>query len=132
VIHDQTLPLDLVWEGALVELVGLRSNNKSSQRLAELGLLPNTRIAVLKCTQGQPLIIRVRGSKIAIDRQTAHHILVRPICRRPGPRHRRRAWRRNWRRHAKDWREHHGRRAPWVTSLLDALHTLVDETDDDE
>lgn len=130
--HDQTLPLDLVWEGALVELVGLQSNDKSSQRLAELGLLPNTRIAVLKCTHGQPLIIRVRGSKIAIDRQTAHRILVRPVCRGPRFRHRRRAWRRNWRRHAQEWRHHHGHRALWVTALLDALQALIGETDGEE
>jgi Fe2+ transport system protein FeoA len=128
---DKTLPLDRAWAGALVELVVLSSNSKSSRRLAELGLLPHTRIKVLSCSHGQPLILRVRGSKIAIDRQTAHQILVRPVCKRPKPRHHGRAWPRNWRRQKK-WRKHHGPQSRWFTALIDALSTFADETDEDD
>ena len=130
--NDQTLPLDRVWEGALVELVGLRVNSKTSQRLAELGLLPHTKITVLSCSHGQPLIIRVRGSKIAIDRQTAHQIIVRPTCHRPQPRHRGRAWPRNWKRRYKKRHKHHEPQARWFTAFLDALSSLPDESDMEE
>ncbi len=81
--HDRTTPLDRIEEGETVELVGFRANGPSSLRLAELGLNPHTKITVLKSAHGQPLIICVRGSRLAIDRQTAHQIRVRPVSARP-------------------------------------------------
>ena len=87
--HDRTTLLDKIEEGETVELVGFGANGPSSLRLAELGLNPNTRITVLKSTRGQPMIIGVRGSRLAIDRQTAHQIRVRRVMGRRRAHHKR-------------------------------------------
>lgn len=129
--HDQTMPLDQVWENAIVELVDIHAGHKFGQRLADLGLLPHTRVVVLSCVHGQPLIIRVRGSKIAVDRRTAHRILVRPVCRRPESK-RRRAWRSHRGRRSRGKRFHHGSRARWIEILLNALQTMTDENDSEQ
>ncbi len=130
--YDQTMPLDDAWEGAIVELVNIHATHKFGQRLADLGMLPHTRVAVLSCVHGQPLIIRVRGSKIAVDRRTAHRILVRPVCRRPESKRRHRAWRSHRGRRSRGKRFHHGSRARWMDILLNALQTMTDENDTEE
>jgi Fe2+ transport system protein FeoA len=127
--HDQTMPLDQMWEGAIVELVDVHANHKFGQRLADLGLLPHTRVVVLSCVHGQPLIIRVRGSKIAVDRRTAHRIMARPVCRRPESKRGRRAWHRRRGRRSRGKGSHRDSRARWVEILLNALQTMTDEDD---
>ena len=123
------MPLDQMWEGAIVELVDVHANHKFGQRLADLGLLPHTRVVVLSCVHGQPLIIRVRGSKIAVDRRTAHRILARPVCGRPESKRGRRAWHRRRGRRSRGKGSHRGSRARWVEILLNALQTMTDEDD---
>ncbi|MEJ2551651.1 MAG: FeoA family protein [Anaerolineales bacterium] len=130
--HDQTMPLDQMWEGAIVELVDVHANHKFGQRLADLGLLPHTRVVVLSCIHGQPLIIRVRGSKIAVDRRTAHRILARPVCGRPESKRGRRAWRNRRGRRLRGKRFHRGSRARWVDILLNVLQTMPDEDDTEQ
>jgi Fe2+ transport system protein FeoA len=97
VSHSPTLPLDGIDEGETVELVAVRTLGPSALRLVELGLSPRTEITVLKAARGQPLIIRVRDSRLAIDRQTARHIRVRRLQKRRRREHRRRPPR-GWRR----------------------------------
>jgi Fe2+ transport system protein FeoA len=99
-----TFPLDLASEGQEVVLVGFVGCNRTARRLAELGLTPRTRLSVARSVRGQPVIISVRGTRLAIDRTTAHRVQVcRPgdpdkfPCRRPG---RRRGWRRFFSRRA--------------------------------
>lgn len=135
--HERTLPLDRVGEGVIVELVGMRPSGRASRRLAELGLLPKTKITVLKATHGQPLIIKVRGSKLAIDRQTAHHIRVRRIWGAHGryrEARRHRAWRRGWRRRfwrrqswQRGWFAHRKRRHKkrWFQTVFRTFLTMM-------
>jgi Fe2+ transport system protein FeoA len=75
----QTLALSEVSEGAQVEIVAYRSNGRLAQRLAELGLTPGTLVCVLRCSKSQPLLIRVRGTRLAIDRNSAESLRVRQV-----------------------------------------------------
>jgi Fe2+ transport system protein FeoA len=100
-----TLPLSMVEAGQTVTLVDILASRRSGQRLAELGLTSKTPITVLQSMPGQPLLIRVRGSRLALDRAIADQICVRVIDleRRGGPmgrhfhrhRHKRHGARRN-------------------------------------
>jgi Fe2+ transport system protein FeoA len=75
------ITLNEIMAGQTVELVGILPNSRSAQRLAELGLTPRIRITVLQSAPGQPILIRVRGSRLAIDRATADQLHVRLLGR---------------------------------------------------
>lgn len=72
-----TLPLSNIQAGQTVILVDIQARRRSAQRLAELGLTPETPITVLQSVPGQPLLIRVRGSRLALDRAIADQLCVR-------------------------------------------------------
>jgi Fe2+ transport system protein FeoA len=74
-----TLPLSTIEAGQTVMLVDILASRRSGQRLAELGLTPKTPITVLQSMPGQPLLIRVRGSRLALDRTIADQMRVRVI-----------------------------------------------------
>jgi Fe2+ transport system protein FeoA len=80
--------LNQVPSGYTVEVVAIKPNGRSGQRLAELGLTPATRVHVLQSEPGQPMLLRVRCSRLAVDRVTAQQLEVRVLHRRPA--HRRR------------------------------------------
>lgn len=71
-----THPLSNIQAGETVILVEIVVRNRAAQRLAELGLTPETPITVLRSMPGQPLLIRVRGSRLAIDRAIADQLCV--------------------------------------------------------
>ncbi|HEY47605.1 MAG TPA: ferrous iron transport protein A [Anaerolineae bacterium] len=73
----KTLPLSNIQAGQTVILVDILASRRSAQRLAELGLTPETPITVLQSMPGQPLLIRVRGSHLALDRAIADQLCVR-------------------------------------------------------
>lgn len=56
----------------------VRGNRKVAQRLADLGLTPETTVCMLKTVPlNGPVEVAVRGSKLAIGREIAENILVR-------------------------------------------------------
>ncbi len=60
---------------AIITLV--RGNRKVTQRLADLGLTPETSISILKSAPfNGPIEVAVRGSKLAIGREIAENIMV--------------------------------------------------------
>lgn len=127
-----TFPLSLVSSGQRVVLVGYERNGRSTQRLAELGLTPETEIQVLQAIPGQPIVLCARGCKLAVDRRTAEKIRVRlsgEMAEFPCKRKRRRGWlRKHWRSRRRWWQirkplgEYH-----W--QIDDILRRSTDETD---
>lgn len=54
--------------------------NDESRRLMELGFLPNSRItAARRSPFGDPTIYRVDGSEVALRRETADCMVLRPV-----------------------------------------------------
>lgn len=97
------LPLSEFSAGMKARVLGFEENGKLVHRLVELGLTPGSTVAVLKSAPGQPLLLQVRGTRLAIDRETAAQIRAKPL----GPhgrgkglhrRHRPRGGRRWWQR----------------------------------
>ena len=59
----------------IIKLV--RGNRRVTQRLADLGLTPETSVSILKAAPfNGPIEVSVRGSKLAIGREIAENILV--------------------------------------------------------
>jgi Fe2+ transport system protein FeoA len=108
------LPLSKIEAGQTVMLVDILASRRSGQRLAELGLTPRTPITVLQSLPGQPLLIRVRGSRLALDRTIADQMRVHVI----GPPGRRERRGRFFRRHR---RKGHGRRRNALGFLSDRM-----------
>jgi Fe2+ transport system protein FeoA len=71
------IPLSKAPTGQELRLVKIQAGRKLTHRLAELGLTPGVKLRVVQ-KNGGPLLISVRGSRIAIGRGMAHKLLVGP------------------------------------------------------
>ena len=60
-----------------LELVEINVGRRLTHRLAELGLTPGVKLRVVQ-VNGGPLLVSVRGSRIAIGRGMADKLLVIP------------------------------------------------------
>lgn len=96
------LPLSETGDGWRVEIVSYRINGRQAGRLAELGLTPGTPVRILRNAQGQPLLVYVRETHLAIDRETARMLNVRLLDRPERDGHRRRDWRKRVNRRGND------------------------------
>jgi len=75
--YGNLIPITELKPGDKGIIASVRGNSKVTQRLADLGLLPKTGIAVLKTAPfNGPIEIAVRGSRLAIGREIAENILV--------------------------------------------------------
>jgi Fe2+ transport system protein FeoA len=73
--QQKVIPLSIASAGQELQLVKIQAGRKLTHRLAELGLTPGVKIRVVQ-DNGGPLLISVRGSRIAIGRGMAHKLLV--------------------------------------------------------
>ena len=76
-IQNQS-PLSMAAAGQELRLVEIQAGRRLTHRLAELGLTPGVTLRVVQ-KNGGPLLISVRGSRIAIGRGMAHKLLVTPV-----------------------------------------------------
>jgi len=76
--HGNLLPITELEPGERGEITCIKGNRKIIQRLADLGLTPNTCISIVKTAPfNGPVEIAVRGCKLAIGRDIAENILVK-------------------------------------------------------
>lgn len=73
--NSQSKPLSEVERDQKVRLVKVDAGHRATHRLAEMGLTPGTDFKVLQ-NYGGPLLISVRGSRLAIGRGLAEKIWV--------------------------------------------------------
>ena len=71
-------PLSSTPIGQTVQLKKINADRRITHRLTELGLTPGVELSVIQ-DNGGPLLITVRGSRIAIGRDMANKIQVTPI-----------------------------------------------------
>jgi len=69
------VPLTMAPPGAKLTLVGVSAGRGLAGRLMALGLVPGQQIEVLSNVRG-PLMVRVKGSKIALARGMAQKVMV--------------------------------------------------------
>ena len=68
-------PLSSVRRGEIVQLTRIEAGRRLSRRLAELGLTPGVTIQVLH-VNGGPILIAVRGARLALGKGMAEKIMV--------------------------------------------------------
>ena len=73
------IPLAFLSEGDEAEIVEISGGGGLTQRLTEMGFTPATRVRVLKSSPPGPMLVSVRGSRIALGRGVAMKILVNGI-----------------------------------------------------
>jgi len=73
------IPLAAVPPGREVIAVAIRAGRGLTLRLMEMGILPGTRMRVLKPPPG-PVVIEVRGARLALGWGVAQKILVQVVA----------------------------------------------------
>jgi ferrous iron transport protein A len=71
------IPLCATTPGKPLTVIGFRGGHGMQRRLADMGLTPGTALKLISCDRHGPVIIEVRGARLALGRGIAHHILVR-------------------------------------------------------
>jgi len=68
--------LDTVQSGSVVRLANIDADSSLRQRLAAMGILPNTEILVLRNEERGQVVISVKDSKVALGRGMSHKVMV--------------------------------------------------------
>lgn len=71
-------PLASIPPGTRVRIVSIEGGAGRRRRLMEMGLTPGTEVVLISSFPG-PVIVEVRGVKIAIGRGMASGIMVEPV-----------------------------------------------------
>ena len=73
------MPLAMVCPGEPVQVVGVRAGHGLQRKLADMGLIPGVIIRVMNGQMPGPVIIDLRGSRLALGHGVAQKILVKEI-----------------------------------------------------
>ncbi len=78
--HLRSIGLDEVSRGGCCVVEAVRGEPSVRLRLLELGLLPGTKVRVVRrAPLGDALEVRVRGYVLTLRRQQAEGVAVRPV-----------------------------------------------------
>ena len=66
----------MVSAGETVEIAAVRAGWGLQRRLADLGLTPGVRVKVINSQGRGPVVLNVRGSRLALGHGVAHKIMV--------------------------------------------------------
>lgn len=72
----QHMPLAMVCPGEEVTVVGVKAGRGLAQRLADMGLNRGVTLRVVNSQMPGPVIINLRGSRLALGHGIAHKIMV--------------------------------------------------------
>ena len=74
---NQGMPLAMARPGKLVTVVGVRAGRGLQRKLADMGLTPGVQIKVINSDMSGPVLIDLRGTRVAMGRGIALKIAVR-------------------------------------------------------
>ncbi len=72
----RVFPLAMAPEGVTLRIGRIRAGRGAMRRLAELGLAPNSYIKVIKSSGSGPILLEVKGSRIAVGRGISMKLFV--------------------------------------------------------
>ncbi len=72
----QSMPLAMARPGELVTVIGVRAGWGLQRRLADMGLTPGVQIRVINSQMPGPVLIDLRGSRVALGRGVAQKVMV--------------------------------------------------------
>jgi ferrous iron transport protein A len=70
------MPLSMASSGETVEVAAVRVGWGLQRRLADLGLTPGVRVRVVSSGKPGPVVLDVRGSRLALGYGVANKIMV--------------------------------------------------------
>ena len=73
------ITLDSLKENEEAQIIRINGGRNLVLRLSDMGLVPNTKFKVVLNSYFGPVLIEVRGSKLAIGRGMAKKILVKEV-----------------------------------------------------
>ena len=76
---NQLMPLAMVCLGEPVQIVDVRAGYGLQRRLADMGLIPGVIIRIINGQMPGPVIIDLRGSRLALGHGMAQKILVKGV-----------------------------------------------------
>ena len=74
---NQEMPLAMACPSEPVTVTGVKAGWGLQRRLADMGLTPGVRIRVINSQMSGPVLIDLRGSRVALGRGVAQKILVK-------------------------------------------------------
>jgi len=74
---NQDMPLAMVVPGKLVTVTEVRDGRGLQRRLADMGLTLGVQIRVINGQMSGPVLIDLRGSRVALGRGIAQKIVVK-------------------------------------------------------
>ena len=69
--------LDSASNGELMTILRLPESDENTYRLRELGVIEGSQVVVIK--SGDPLLILIEGTRLAVDRELARRIEVQSV-----------------------------------------------------
>jgi len=72
----QGMPLAMARPGELITVIGVRAGWGLQRRLADMGLTPGVQIRVINSQMPGPVLIDLRGSRVALGRGIAQKVMV--------------------------------------------------------
>ncbi len=75
--QGQNLPLSMVSPGEKVKIIEFNGGGQLRKRLSDMGISIGQEIEVLN--RGGPLIVSVKGSRVALGKGLAQKVMVRPV-----------------------------------------------------
>jgi len=66
----------MVSPGELVQVVAVRAGWGLQRRLADMGLTPGVQVRVINSQRPGPVVLDIRGSRLALGYGVAHKIMV--------------------------------------------------------
>lgn len=72
----QGMPLAMAAPGELLRIVGIRAGFGLQRRLADMGLTPGIQVRVINSQMAGPVLVEIRGSRVALGRGVAQKIMV--------------------------------------------------------
>ena len=73
------MPLAMASSGETVKVASVRAGWGLQRRLADLGITPGVRVRVVSSGKPGPVVLDVRGSRLALGYGVAHKIMVSTI-----------------------------------------------------
>lgn len=74
------MPLPMAKPGQIVSVAALAGGGEYRSRLLALGLIPGVEVSLLQDTGCGPMIVRIHGSRLALDRDLAERVLIASQC----------------------------------------------------
>ena len=77
---DKVVSLAHLLPGSTCIVVSIAGGHLLVRRLAALGIIAGTPVAVIASNRSGPIIVQVRGGRVALGRGEAWKITVRPVA----------------------------------------------------